>query len=90
MAKVPPSRSLDQFWKWLKSRREAPTLGQRSRVFGQVQGDSLILMSSEVKEYSVSRETAEAYCREAARKKFHGLVANKRWVAALHRNFLDA
>lgn len=89
MAHVSPGRSFDQFWKWLKSRREAPTLGQRRRVFGKLEGESLILTSSEGKKYSVSRETAEAYCREAARKKFEGLLANKRWVAALYRSFLE-
>ena len=89
MAASSSSWAFDQLWRWLKSRRRATTLGRRSHVFGKVEGDALVITSSEGKGYGVSREAAGNYCREASKKKFEGLVANKRWVAALHRDFLE-
>ena len=90
MAASSPSKAFDQFWKWLKSQRRAPTLGCQSHVFGKVEGDALVITSSEGKSYTVSREAAGNYCREALKKKFEGLVANNRWVAALYRDFLES
>jgi frataxin-like iron-binding protein CyaY len=90
MAAPSSTKAFDQFWKWLKSRRKAPTLGHQSHVFCKVEGGALVIRSSEGKSYIVSRQAAGNYCWEASKKKFDGLVANKRWVAALYRDFLES
>jgi hypothetical protein len=89
MACAYPEKSFDQFWKWLGSRRKAQTLAGRSHVWGEVDGELIILTSSRKKHHSVGRDTADLYCREAVKRNFEGLTGNKRWIAALYSKFLQ-
>jgi hypothetical protein len=63
-------------------------LGGEEQCLGRSGWGLIILTSSGRKDYSVSRDASEDYCREGVKRNFEGLTGNKRWIAALYSEFL--
>ena len=78
------------FWDWLRTERLVPTLAGQSTVKGCTDSKQLYITTSNNEEISpILKVTVAKYCTESLEKRFEGLEANIRWVAAFLKEYLD-